>query len=103
MMDDLISRSELFKSWNGLSDAIKDPDLLIDEMIKRTQDAPAVYAESVRPAKWEVMQDDVIRCSRCGAEWAIRERGEYVIIGAKEDLRWCPSCGAKMDAEVEGD
>ena len=37
MNGDLISRSALFKSWDGLSDEIKDPNLLIDEMIKRTQ------------------------------------------------------------------
>lgn len=47
MNNDLISRSALFKSWDGLSDEIKVPNLLIDEMIKRTQDAPAVDAESV--------------------------------------------------------
>lgn len=47
MNNDLISRSALFKSWDGLSDEIKVPNLLIDEMIKRTQDAPTVDAESV--------------------------------------------------------
>lgn len=38
-MGDLISRKALFKAWDGLSDEIKDKDLLIDEMIRRTQDA----------------------------------------------------------------
>ena len=47
MNNDLISRSALFKSWDGFFDEIKVPNLLIDEMIKRTQDAPAVDAESV--------------------------------------------------------
>lgn len=52
---DLISRDVLFKSWDGLSDKIKNPDLLIDEMIKRTQDVPAVDAV------------EVVRCRDCNA------------------------------------
>lgn len=56
-MSDLISRAALFESWNGLSDEIKNPDLLIDEMIKRTQDAPAVDAEPVRHGRWVSVKD----------------------------------------------
>lgn len=52
-MGDLISRKALFKAWDGLSDEIKDSNLLIDEMIRRTQDAEAVNA--VR----------VVRCKDC--------------------------------------
>lgn len=49
---DLISRSALFKAWDAL-DKTQDPNLLIDAMIRETQDAPAVDAV------------DVVRCKDC--------------------------------------
>ena len=41
-------KSHKVKSWDDLSDIIKDPNILIDKMTKRTQDAPMVNAEPVR-------------------------------------------------------
>lgn len=93
MKNGFISRSALFKSWDGLSDEIKDPNLLIDEMIKRTQEAPAVDIEPVRHGKWiDKLSDcywpgDKI-CSECGAEYSFYKVQNY-----------CPNCGARMDAK----
>ena len=44
--NDLISRSALFKAWD-LLDETQDANLLIDAMIRETQDAPAVDAQPV--------------------------------------------------------
>ena len=44
--NDLISREALYKAWDAL-DETQDPNLLIDAMIKETQDAPSVDAEPV--------------------------------------------------------
>ena len=56
-MADLISRSALFKTWDTL-DETQDPNLLIDEMIKATQDATTVDAVVVMRCK------DCIHCGR---------------------------------------
>lgn len=45
-MGDLISRAALYRAWDAL-DKTQDPNLLIDAMIRETQDAPAVDAEPV--------------------------------------------------------
>ena len=52
--------------------------------------------EPVRHGYWESTAKDSIKCSVCHEEWAIRGRGMFVVINAKEDLEYCPSCGAKM-------
>ena len=53
----------------------------------------------VRHGQWELTQKDCIQCSECHEEWAIRDRGEFIEFEVQEDLKWCPSCGARMDAE----
>ena len=45
-MNDLISRKALYKAWDKL-DETQDPQLLIDEMIRATQDLPAVDAQPI--------------------------------------------------------
>lgn len=95
-MDDLISRKALFKAWDGLSDEIKDKDLLIDEMIRRTQDAEAVDAEPVRHGTW--VQSRVIpsfhHCSYCKAAFEMKATCNTYAL-----FNYCPNCGARMDKE----
>lgn len=53
--------------------------------------APTVDAESVRHGKWNETNFMKVReCSCCHAQWGI-----YSI----EEFDYCPSCGAKMDAQ----
>lgn len=91
--DDFISRSALFKSWDGLSDEIKEPDLLVDEMIKRTQDAPTVNAEPVTCSRWlkhaGAQNTTYWTCLNCDT------------LGSP---RWkrCPVCEAKMEVQHDG-
>lgn len=96
MNNDLISRAALFKAWDSL-DETQDANLLIDAMIKETQDAPAVDAEPVRHGLWgecRITGYDGLhavytrQCSECGHE-------------SRFITRYCPVCGARMDAEVK--
>ena len=57
MNNDFISRSALFKTWDALNET-HDPNLLVDEMIKATQEAPAVDAEPVRNGRWTIRIDE---------------------------------------------
>ena len=89
MKGDLISRAALYKAWDAL-DKTQDPNLLIDAMIRETQDAPAVDAEPVRHGEWRRYPEcGVTRCSVC--YWSIEECFSS---------NYCQNCGAKMDAEV---
>lgn len=61
--------------------------MLIDEMIKRTQEAPAVDAEPVRHGEWkEPYKYDIWDCYVCS-------RCKYM---SDSKSRYCPECGAKM-------
>lgn len=63
---------------------------------------PTVDAEPVRHGQWIDMQEDdategMWRCSACGFD------GYFDIMTPREcGTNYCPNCGAKMDAEVEG-
>lgn len=104
MNNDLISRSALFNTWDAL-DETQDPNLLVDAMIKATQEAPAVDAEPVRHGVWKPVmlknvfgQEFVYRhaCSICH-EYTLCECANY---DAEEELsNYCPNCGAKMDGD----
>lgn len=93
MNNDLISRSALFKTWDAL-DETQDPNLLVDAMIKATQEAPAVDTEPVRHGRWMQKRphNTYWYCSECGdGGWYCDvPRGNY-----------CPNCGARMDGGAE--
>lgn len=98
-MGDLISRKALFKAWDGLSDEIKDKDLLIDEMIRRTQDAETADAEPVRHGRWIWNElEFTYTCSECKCDY------DYTATYGLFDhgfayASFCPNCGARMDKE----
>lgn len=95
MESDLISRSAAMEAINQHSyetayDWEKTQDIL--------NELPAVDAVPVVHGRWDEFENTIV-CSACGEKWSIRDDGDFVIIEAKEDLRFCPSCGARMDAE----
>lgn len=55
-----------------------------------------VDAVPVVHSQWEE-SENIIICKACGEKWSIRDDGDFVVIEAKEDLKYCPSFGAKMD------
>lgn len=111
-MQDLISRSALLKrieekrNQNPFYNSSTRDAIIWDDYFRDfasiTIHAPAVDAEPVRHGRWIDMQEDdategMWRCSACGFD------GYFDIMTPKEcGTNYCPNCGAKMDAEVEG-
>ena len=100
--NDLISRSALLEAMP------KNDEIFSFEARRVICNAPAVDAEVVRHGRWNpVMHRDIFgkeyvyrhACSKCN-EYALCDRANY---DSEEVLsEYCPNCGAKMDAEVEG-
>lgn len=94
--NDLISRSALVENYEQfLARASIDPIIraFMVSILCTVENAPAVDAEVVRHGTWlygtEYAGAHEVDCSVCGDS-------------AKEYFDYCPNCGAKMDAEVEG-
>lgn len=94
-MGDLISRSELYKAWDAL-DETQEPNLLIDAMIRETQDATAVDAV------------EVVRCKDCKHTTRSKVSPEKIICcltkmcGTVDPDYFCADGEREIDAEVEG-
>ena len=90
MNNDLISRAALF-------DAMRDEEFQtfvpLDEIDAVIDKAPAVDAEVVRHGRWKLETKRLASCSSCGMLRDIETQTAWC---------YCPNCGAKMDAEVEG-
>ena len=103
MNNDTISRSALLEEFEWLrmtvgSGSVSD----IDDAIERIKKAPAVDAEPVRHGYWIDMQEDDLtegmwRCSACDSDMYFD-----IMTPTECGCYYCPNCGAKMDAEVEG-
>jgi hypothetical protein len=119
MNNDLISRSALLEHY-GLKNATKYGNetaeqqhnsystMMLYEIADMIDDAPAVDAEPVRHGRWEpVFRRNVFgehyvewhACSIC-KELALSRCENYM--DDEELSNYCPNCGCKMDAEVEG-
>lgn len=102
MNNDLISRSALLKMLEFKRHYVYGSGSMddISAVISDVKNAKPVDAVPVRHGRWEHSTIFVI-CSECSTHWCVREEISLVLtrIG---DLKYCPHCGAKMDAEVEG-
>lgn len=56
--------------------------------------APTIDAVPVVHARWVQEDEDAWRCTCCGAFWTFIDGGPE-----ENDARFCPVCGAKMDAK----
>lgn len=95
MNDDLISRSALLEEFDWVNRATAgegnyEEDLRL--LVKRVTEMPAEDAEIVRHGYWVDTPIGIIKCNLCGAGFNIY----------KGFVKYCGSCGAKMDAEVVG-
>ena len=54
--------------------------------------------EPVRHGRWRLGKQ-YVECSECLVKWAVDD-SIRVIHTTIEDLKYCPNCGVKMDAEV---
>ena len=64
-------------------------------------DIPAADVVEVRHGRWVLTtqplgwrDEDCVECSECGEDFVLDEWG---IEDVKDAMRYCPSCGAKMD------
>lgn len=102
MNDDLISRSALLEEFDWVNRATAgegnyEEDLRL--LVKRVAEMPAEDAEIVRHGRW-IQSKSVPAyhgCSHCHAAHKMHESCNTYVL-----LNYCPNCGAKMDAEVEG-
>lgn len=118
-MHNLIDREALKRDVRDVVFQVADTPLSNDAMSKlvfhmgelvrkKIDDAPGVDAEPVRHGRWEpVFRRNVFgehyvewhACSIC-KELALSRCENYM--DDEELSNYCPNCGAKMDAEVEG-
>ena len=90
MNNDLISRSDAIEAITGWDTEPTDFDIEYELSC-----LPAVDAEPVRHGRWVAEIDrmgNYAHCSECGCRCR----------GYAPNYKYCPNCGAKMDAEVEG-
>lgn len=99
MNNDLISRSALCEEYEDYLLICESGGLnTAHEMLEAAREFPAVDAEAVRHGKWiaeNIRKKSYLRqCSVCN-------KIAY-FCGTGCSYNYCPNCGAKMDAEVEG-
>ena len=93
-MNDFISREEAIEA---LSQHFFENGYDYDKTVELLSELDAHDVAPVVHSHWEEYENTIV-CKACGEKWSIREDGDFVIIEAKNDLKFCPSCGAKMDA-----
>lgn len=89
MSNDLISRSALMElAHNHVGGTVDCNDIAR---------FPAVDAEPVRHGRWILNRHyGDFECSECHS-------GDFTVLDFKNhNMNYCPNCGCKMDAEVEG-
>ena len=65
----------------------------IRKCLRIVETAPTADVEPVRHGRWILVHEELSECSVCGMIRNIRTQFAWA---------YCPNCGAKMDAEVEG-
>lgn len=68
---------------------------LTDHILEKIETAPTVDAAPVKHGRWEPLKnlEGMFNCSLCGDEWGSAAK--------MVPMRYCPSCGAKMDLEEQ--
>ena len=109
-MNEYISREEAIHAIKSLESSIpakdnyaKGYDAALGRVLIAVREVPPVTNEQpVKHGRWEEIEeyggwgDTYFRCSICGDEWDL-DAGTPVENG----MKYCPSCGAKMDGGAE--
>ena len=97
MSDDLISRSVLIQRLAYYSDhSYGDAEYAYGMAVQEVLNAPAEDAVPLVHARWVQEDEDAWRCTRCSAFWIFIDGGPE-----ENGARFCPVCGALMDAKGE--
>ena len=70
-------------------------ELTAKKAIRCVEEAPTVEAEPVRHGHWKPFDEDEYTCSLCGNIFVTMD-GEHPL---SNEFKYCPFCGAKMDAK----
>ncbi len=101
MRYDLINRADLPTVRIEIPKRLDDETIgIVEGLVKAFKavidSAPAVDAEPVRHGRWFIKVNAIDRtftCNKCR---------KWIIPTTNALMNYCPNCGAKMDAEVEG-
>lgn len=92
-MSDLISRSELLKHQN------LTPYGMYVVYVDSVESAPTVDAVEVVHARWIPCSHGCFECSNCRCSEEGQSETGFPIAGNNKEQRFCPYCGARMDAK----
>lgn len=81
--------------WRGNGVLPSNESLMWLAAMDITSNAPTIDAAPVVHGRWEPLKnlEGMFSCSLCGDEWGSAAK--------KVPMRYCPSCGAKMDLEED--
>ena len=98
-MDEYISREEVIKKIKSCISAADDAwesgyNTAMTEIMEYFKHIPAADVEPVKHGKWE---QDI--CTNCGKSLEELFEGEFYY--DREELHFCPNCGARMEGDSE--
>ena len=97
-MSDYIRREDAIDAFNRIKNTLKNPEtahydtMMFYEIEDVLEDVEPADVVQVVHARWENYSPITIKCSHCGHvihDWRYSE------------CKYCPNCGAKMDARGE--
>ena len=100
MNNDLISReAAIAQIERRKSLLVGDKTVSVDAFIKFLKNRPTVDAEPIRHGRWIQIKTvpSYHYCSRCRVPQKMEKSCNIYV-----HIHYCPYCGAKIDAEVEG-
>lgn len=101
MENDLIRREDAITTLTILADKMTaDGAIMMDRAADVLKDIPAVDAVEVRHGRW-VVDGYYLTCSECEELYVFDEYLPDLDMDKDLNLRWCPSCGARMDGRRE--
>lgn len=74
-------------------DAFEDTTFTKNEIRRRLLDIKPADVAPVRHGKWTKLFYDGFNCNKCGST--------FVIMQGRNNMYYCPNCGAKMDGKRE--
>lgn len=90
----LIDANALYDTISDVAASAAHNVMSVKNVHECIEAAPTIDAVEVVHARWVQEDEDGWRCTCCGAFWTFIDGGPE-----ENDARFCPVCGAKMDAK----